>query len=76
MIRLGKFTVHVRLRFDNPAWPLYVVYVGERLIGKSFSIPDLGCCQWLERQNPARTIYATTSARLPRFSLGAPIKKG
>lgn len=53
---LGKFTVQQRPRPDNPAWPVYIVFRGEKLIGKSFSIPDLGCCEWLERTNG---VYAT-----------------
>lgn len=46
---LGRFTVHVRPRFDNPAWAVYVVFLGERLVGKQFSIPSLSDCQWLLR---------------------------
>jgi hypothetical protein len=77
MIRLGKYTVIARTRFDNPFWSQYVVYIGEIIIGKSFSMPDLGCCAWLERQYEAgRTVYAATSAPLQRFSMGAPIKRG
>lgn len=46
---LGKFTVRQSPRFDNPAWAVYTVYLGDKVIGKSFSIPDLGCCEYLER---------------------------
>lgn len=53
---LSSFTVRVRPRFDNPAWAVYLVFAGERLIGKQFSIPTLSDCEWLQRQ-----IYATAS---------------
>lgn len=62
---LGKFTVHEALRKDNPAWPQYAVYLGHNLIGKSFSRPDLSCCQWLER---TQGVYAKYSAPLRRHS--------
>lgn len=62
--RLGKFTVRQQLRFDNPAFAQFVVFIGERLIGKSFSMPDLGCCEWLERQADLdRVVYAKDSAK-------------
>lgn len=48
---LGKFTVHQRPRPDNPAFAQYSVYIGERFVGNSFSIPDLGCCEWLENSD-------------------------
>lgn len=47
--QLGPYTVHQRPRTDSPGWAVYLVYLGHRFIGKSFSIPDEGCCQWLER---------------------------
>ncbi|MDP2619286.1 MAG: hypothetical protein Q8P46_03790 [Hyphomicrobiales bacterium] len=46
--RIGKYTVQSRPRPDNPAFSLFVVFHGLRLVGKSFSRPDLGCCRWLE----------------------------
>lgn len=55
---LGRFTVCVRPRFDSPAWAVYIVYLGERLIGKQFSRPSLSDCQWLKRNNGT---YATVS---------------
>lgn len=56
---IGPFKVHQRPRFDNPAFAVYIVMRGAQLIGKSFSRPDLGCCQWLERTNYAeRSEYA------------------
>lgn len=47
---LGRFTVRQKPRFDSPGWAQYLVYLGEVLIGKSFSMPDLSCCEWLYQQ--------------------------
>lgn len=55
---LGPFKIHQRPRFDNPAFAVYLVFRGARLIGKSFSRPDRGCCEWLERTNG---VYAERS---------------
>lgn len=54
--QLGPYTVRQRPRFDNPAFAVYKVFRGDTFIGDSFSIPDLGCCEWLER---TRGVYAT-----------------
>lgn len=56
---VGPYRVQQRPRFDNPAFAVYIVSRGERLIGKSFSLPDLGCCEWLERHGG---LYADASA--------------
>lgn len=48
---LGPYTVRQSPRFDNPAWPVYTILKNDKIIGKSFSIPDLGCCRWLEINN-------------------------
>lgn len=48
---LGPFTVHVRPRFDSPAWAVYIILRGQRLIGKQFSRPNLDDCRWLEQQS-------------------------
>ena len=61
---LERFTVHERTRFDNPAWPVYLVFFAGRLVGKSFSRPDIGCCEWLERQTAEELVYAECSAKL------------
>lgn len=45
---IGKYTIQQRPRFDNPSWAAYTIFVGDKVIGKSFSIPDLDCCRWLE----------------------------
>ena len=76
MIRLGRFTVVTRLRFDNPAFAQYLVFIGDKLIGKSFSMPDEGTCRWLECQEIAgRTVYAEKSAPLQRHTMGDPIRR-
>lgn len=66
--QLGAYTVYERPRFDNPAWAVYIVFKNEKLIGKSFSRPDLGCCQWLERQ---QGVYATQEQSAKLTSYGA-----
>lgn len=63
-LTMGPYTVRIGLRRDNPAFPVYLVYLGERFIGRSFSMPDQGCCRWLEHQ-----IYAGTSAPEKRMAL-------
>ncbi len=47
---LGKYTIVIATRPDNPAFPVYRVFIGLRLIGKQFSVPTESDCQWLERQ--------------------------
>lgn len=76
---LGKYTVVIAIRQDNPAFPCYRVFVGERLIGKQFSVPSISDCQWLERQQVVgRLVYASRSARLWEYSVqsfGCPRRK-
>lgn len=67
---LGKYTVRIGLRQDNPAFPVYLVFRGDRLIGKHFSRPGLSDCEWLERTNGE--FYARQS-RWPETSEGHPI---
>lgn len=69
---LGRFTVHVRPRFDSPGWAVYIVYLGERLIGKQFSRPNISDCQWLARQGDpvSRPVYAPRSLYGRKYSTG------
>lgn len=60
-IQVGRYTVQKRPRPDNPAWAVYIVFRGGRLIGKSFSLPNLDCCRWLELHQDGR--YAEPSKR-------------
>lgn len=46
---VGRFTIWQRPRLDNPAWPQYLIYLAERLVGKSFSVPDEECCTRMAR---------------------------
>ena len=62
----GPYRIQQRPRPDNSAWAQYIVFRGDRLIGKSFSLPDLGCCQWLECH--AGNVYATVSAKHKGYS--------
>lgn len=63
--QLGRYTVRRQPRPDNPYWPCYVVMLRDKIIGHSFSIPDIGCCDWLKRNyDEGRTIYADRSAPL------------
>jgi hypothetical protein len=48
--KVGPYTVQSRPRFDSPAWAVYIVFRGDKLIGKCFSMPDVGWCNALERQ--------------------------
>lgn len=61
---LGKYAVRLGLRRDNPAFPVYLVFLGHVLIGKSFSRVDEGACQWLERQQRDQTFYAYSTEKL------------
>lgn len=68
MMTFGKYTVKLGLRADNPAFPVYIVYAGGKEIGRSFSMPDRGCCEWLHRQKHGCVVYAAESAKLPRYA--------
>ena len=48
-MHLGSFVVRCTLRFDNPYFPRYVVFKGDKLVGMQFSVPNLSDCKWLER---------------------------
>lgn len=61
---LGPYTVRIAVRPDNPLWPQYLVFLAGVLIGRHFSRPDRGCCDWLAAQRAAgRTVYANPSAK-------------
>ena len=51
---LGCYTIWQRPRFDNPAWSVFMIYLGDKLIGKSFSRPDLDGCQRIEREGKTK----------------------
>ncbi len=62
--RLGKYTVRLGMRRDNPAFPVFEVFIGHVMIGKSFSRVDEGACRWLERQQRDQTGYAYSTENL------------
>lgn len=63
-IPVGRYLVKVRLRTDNPAFPVYMIFLGHVMIGKSFSMVDEGACRWLEQQQREQTFYAYSTERL------------
>ena len=67
-ITLGRYTVHVGIRHDNPHFPKYTIYRDTRYIGTQFSMPSESDCQWIESNDG----YAKDS-RSPQFSEGRPI---
>ena len=68
---LGKYTVVAATRPDNPAFAVYRVFVGDRLIGAQFSVPCLSDCQWLERSSGTLAPYSSgRRVRTTRYSTG------
>ena len=55
---LGIYTVRITLRHDNPHWPRYVIFIGNKVVGCQFSVPTLSDCQWLHRNNG---VYSTST---------------
>lgn len=60
--RLGDFIVQQRPMQGNPAMPVFVVWLGEKLIGRLASWPTLDDCRWLMRGR-----YAASSAPLSPY---------
>lgn len=67
--RIGRFTIRQQPRFDNPAWAQFTVSIGTKFIGNAFSCPDLGCCEYLERQSKGATPPRLTAAKVPAHTL-------
>lgn len=65
---ISRYTVWQKPRMDNPAFAQYLIYIGDRLLGKSFSLPDLGCCQWVEHHGSESPQYAESSAPIKRWT--------
>lgn len=61
--QVGRYTVRQQPHFDNPAFPQYLVFLKDRLIGKQFSVPSESDCQWLERQAAAEKLSYTDGRR-------------
>lgn len=73
---LGQFTVLIRLRPDNPAFACFVVFKGERLIGKQFSRPNEDDARWLERGEYAdKSRWVQTSTLCQRLRGGHEIRR-
>lgn len=62
--QIGPYVIRQRPRSDSPGWGQYLVFLGDVLIGKSFSMPSESDCQWLETQQRGQTFYAYSSAKL------------
>ena len=62
---LGKYTIRVGLRRDNPAFPQYQIFKNGHLVGVQFSMPCLSDCQWHEHQ---RGEYAKPTNRPEGYS--------
>lgn len=45
----GRYTVRRSVRPDNPAFARYMIFRGDKLVGRSFSVPDAGWCESIER---------------------------
>lgn len=60
--QLGPYTVQRRPWLAPGAE--YVVLLRGVVIGKSVSMPDLGCCKWLHQQQRDQTFYAYSTERL------------
>lgn len=68
--QLGKYTVHPCLRADNPAFPIFRIFIGQKFIGNQFSMPSESDCQWLERQaDPITPVYGR-KCKARKFSTG------
>ena len=70
---IGRFTIRVGLRADNPAFPVYIVMVNGHVIGKQFSVPCLSDCEWLERNHG---VYAVKSTWCDRSSRARRVRAG
>lgn len=63
---VDRFFVVFRQEADRQ-W-LYSVYLGPVRIGKSVSVPDIDCCEFLYRQQRDQPFYAYCSAPLPELT--------
>lgn len=45
-MQLGPFTVRCAMRPDNTAFPVYLIFRGEKFIAKQFSCPSESDCAW------------------------------
>jgi len=73
-MQIGKYTVRCALRFDNPAWPKYLIFHGEKLLGAQFSMPNISDCRWHEHRRGQFATAAETKAD-PTWQLNLPNKR-
>jgi hypothetical protein len=64
--KLGRYVVRIALRHDNPAFAKYLIFRGDKLIGRQFSWPCESDCQWHERM---AGVYATVSQTYHKFTM-------
>lgn len=66
MYQLGQYTILERPRTDNPAWPVYIIRIGLKVVGRGFSKPSLSDCEWLAAQEKHHEpVYAEPSPQRP-----------
>jgi hypothetical protein len=47
--KCGRYIVRQAIRSDNPAFPCYMIFRADKLVGRSFSVPDRDWCEAIER---------------------------
>lgn len=78
--QVGRFTVHQRVRPDNPFWPVYIVTLADRIVGRNFSQPNEGDCEWLLRHpdgrfDPIASLVGHTDRHRGRKAMTVVLKK-
>jgi hypothetical protein len=64
--KLGLFTVRQVVRQDNPYWPAFLIFLGEKLIGRQASRPSESDCEW---HRATSGVYATVSVSPQKFTM-------
>jgi hypothetical protein len=65
--KCGKYSIRQTLRIDNPAFARYLIMRGGKIVGASFSVPDEGWCEFVERFTNLNR-YVEKSASLKRYT--------
>jgi hypothetical protein len=73
-MQLGVFTIRCTIRFDNPAFPKYLIFNGDNLVGIQFSAPCESDCRWHEHRKGQYAKEEETK-KDPRWQLSIP-KRG
>ena len=74
--QIGAYTVHQRPRPDNAFWPCYIVTRKGKIVGRSFSMPDLDCCKWLDLHRSGTYATPEESAPLKNWAKPHSVKRG